>query len=248
MAHIPPHTLQELAIHIATIHSLVGDSTPPKALTTIRLHLRKPEEGEEAEEGPGQREPPIATATATAEGEKRRTEQEARGKEEREKEDLAERYTAMGKHTQHAVQYTQIDIAEEDESQQPTQLVGEATQRRYEEGKQKGKEEGQGEQEVERMLEEERQIEEETMRREEQLTKEEQEQIAQYLQEEEEQEDTDLQHFYYNHMEDVLDGDTGRPGWRLGSESARHGKRRRRKRERKRSRESPIKTKKKPCK
>ena len=198
VAHIPPHTLQELAIHIATVHSLVGDSTPPS-----------------------QQESPIATAATAAEGEKRRNEQDARGKEEREREDLAERYTATGKHSQHAVQYTQIDIAEEDESQQPTQLVGEATQRRSEEGKQKGKEEGQREKEVERMLEEERQIAEETMRREEQLTKEEQEQIAQHLQEEEEQEDTDLQHFYYNHMEDVLHGDTGRPGWRWGEDGKR---------------------------
>ena len=101
----------------------MGDSTPPTALTTIRLHLRKPDEGEAAEERPSQQETPIATATTTTEGEKRRNEQEARGKEEREREDLAERYTATGKHSQHVVQYTQIDIVEEDGSQQPTQLV-----------------------------------------------------------------------------------------------------------------------------
>ena len=166
-------------------------------------------------------QPPNTSPLTAAEGEKRRNEQEARGKEERAREDLAHRYTAMGKHSQHAVQHTQIDIAEEEESQQPAQLVGEATKRRYEEGKQKGKEEVQREQEVERMLEEERQIQEEARRGKDQFTKEEQEQIAQHLQEEEEQEDTDLQHFYYNHMEDVLDGDTGRPGWRLGEDGRR---------------------------
>ena len=33
--------------------------------------------------------------------------------------------------------------------------------------------------------------------------------------------DTDLQHVYYNHMEDVLDGDTGRPMWRMGEDGER---------------------------
>ena len=68
VAHIAPHTLQELAIHVATVHSLVGESIPPKALTTLRLELRKPEEGDEAG----------APATAMTEGEKKRNEQEAR--------------------------------------------------------------------------------------------------------------------------------------------------------------------------
>ena len=122
------------------------------------------------------------------------------------------------------MQFTQIDITEEGESQQSTQLIGEETQRRYGEGRQRRNEQIQAEQEVERMLEEERQIEEETLEKEDQLTAEEREQIAKHLQEEEEQEDTDLQHYYYyyyNHMEDVLDADTGRPGWRLGDDGKR---------------------------
>ena len=221
VAQIPPHMLQELAIHIATAHSLLGDNSPPTSLTTIRLHLRRPNEEEEDRDGSSRQRAPAATAAATTEGDKRRNEQEARGKEERAKENLAHRYETMGKRGQQAVQFTQIDIAGEEESKQPTQLVGEATQRRYEAAKKKGKEEVQREQEVERMLEEERQTLEEARRGEDRLTREEQDQIAQHIQEEEEQEDTDLQHFYYNHMEDVLDEDTGRPGWQLQEDGRR---------------------------
>ena len=184
VVHLPPHTLQELAIHIATVHSLVGDNTPPPALTTIRLHLRKPDGGEAVEEMPGQQE----ITTITAEGEKRKNEQERRGKEDREGEDLNKRHTEKGKQNKDAAQHTQLNRTEEEESKQSTQLVGEATQRRYEERKQERKEKGVWEEEVERMLEEERQIGEEISRGEGTLTKEEQEQIEQHLQKDEEQE------------------------------------------------------------
>ena len=255
VAQIPLHMLQELAIHIATAHSLVGENSPPTALTNIRLHLRRPnEEEEEDREGPSRQRATATAAATTMEGDKKRNEQEERGKEERAKENLTPRYETMGKHGQRAVQSTQIDIVEEEDSQQPTQLVGEARLRRYEAAKKKGTEEVQKEQEVERMLEEEKQIQEETRRGEDRLTKEEQDQIAQHIQEEEEQEDTDMQHLSttttWKMSLTKIQGARAGNYKKMAGESVKRGKKRKRKGKKKGSLESQTKekTRKKPRK